>query len=327
MLLFTTDIRGNEKFENLDEMCCRNENTAFPINFCNKYKYNTEIKELNNSSAYNLVTSLNNFYHLMIMTYVNIMMQVFYESLLNTIKHMARLQLNYFDRICTTTQNVQDTMVPLGLDNLKYFDNKTSILSFPPQSLKLFKQVDEPKFYTKANKKEKLNKLKCESFENHKTSTKSYLNSKNFEKKENRMLPKNNKIIPSYYFAETKCLNNLNRSCYTNRPEKEIFKKCVTKTADKTENFRNTSKLATKKISSNQAEVILSSIKKLVQGKNAENMSFECPVCHKHIKRLYHFHRHIKIHTGNKEHKCQFCSYSSVRGDNLKSHMKTHERR
>ena len=32
------------------------------------------------------------------------------------------------------------------------------------------------------------------------------------------------------------------------------------------------------------------------------------------------------IHLGKKDHKCPHCDYSSVRKDNLKSHMKTHDK-
>ena len=62
------------------------------------------------------------------------------------------------------------------------------------------------------------------------------------------------------------------------------------------------------------------------QGHDPENMYIECHICHKRIKRLYHFHRHMRIHTGEKTHKCPYCNYKSVRKDNLKSHMKTHEK-
>ena len=57
-----------------------------------------------------------------------------------------------------------------------------------------------------------------------------------------------------------------------------------------------------------------------------ENMYIQCPICQKRIKRLYHFHRHMRIHTGEKSHQCPYCHYKSVRKDNLKSHMKTHEK-
>ena len=62
------------------------------------------------------------------------------------------------------------------------------------------------------------------------------------------------------------------------------------------------------------------------RGHDPENMYIECHICHKRIKRLYHFHRHMRIHTGEKTHKCPYCNYKSVRKDNLKSHMKTHEK-
>ena len=306
-------------------MCCRNEGTGFSFNFCNKYKYNAEIKESENSSAHNFFTLLNNFYHLMMMSFTKIMMQVFYDSLINTVRSIERLQLNYFDRISSAAENKQYTLVPPNTS--EYFENTTNFSSYSPQSLKFLKQEKESIIYTEHKKKEKVSKLKYGIFTNQKNYTKSFLNSKNFETNENSMLSKNNKNILSNYFAETKFSDNMNRSCYTNRHKQEVFQKWAIKTADKTKKHKDTSKVPANKISAHQAEVILNSIKKLVQGKNTENMSFECPICHKCIKRLYHFHRHIKIHTGNKEHKCKFCSYSSVRKDNLKSHMKTHERR
>ena len=34
----------------------------------------------------------------------------------------------------------------------------------------------------------------------------------------------------------------------------------------------------------------------------------------------------MRIHLGKKDHKCPHCDYSSVRKDNLKSHMKTHDK-
>ena len=34
----------------------------------------------------------------------------------------------------------------------------------------------------------------------------------------------------------------------------------------------------------------------------------------------------MRIHLGKKDHKCPHCDYSSVRKDNLRSHMKTHDK-
>lgn len=66
--------------------------------------------------------------------------------------------------------------------------------------------------------------------------------------------------------------------------------------------------------------------KEMNKGMDPENMYIECPICHKRIKRLYHFQRHMRIHSGEKSHECPYCPYKSVRKDNLKSHMKTHEK-
>lgn len=63
-----------------------------------------------------------------------------------------------------------------------------------------------------------------------------------------------------------------------------------------------------------------------MKGLDPENMYIECPLCHKRIKRLYHFQRHMRIHSGEKSHQCPYCPYKSVRKDNLKSHLKTHEK-
>nr|XP_039265465.1 uncharacterized protein LOC120341096 isoform X1 [Styela clava] len=71
---------------------------------------------------------------------------------------------------------------------------------------------------------------------------------------------------------------------------------------------------------------IVREAKEMNKGMDPENMYIECPICHKKIKRLYHFQRHMRIHSGDKSHTCPFCPYKSVRKDNLKSHMKTHEK-
>ena len=34
----------------------------------------------------------------------------------------------------------------------------------------------------------------------------------------------------------------------------------------------------------------------------------------------------FRIHSGEKSHQCPYCPYKSVRKDNLKSHLKTHEK-
>ena len=35
---------------------------------------------------------------------------------------------------------------------------------------------------------------------------------------------------------------------------------------------------------------------------------------------------YLRIHSGEKSHQCPYCPYKSVRKDNLKSHLKTHEK-
>ena len=71
---------------------------------------------------------------------------------------------------------------------------------------------------------------------------------------------------------------------------------------------------------------IVREAKEQSKGVDPENMYIQCPICQKRIKRLYHFQRHMRIHTGEKTHQCPCCQYKSVRKDNLKSHMKTHEK-
>lgn len=71
---------------------------------------------------------------------------------------------------------------------------------------------------------------------------------------------------------------------------------------------------------------IVREAKNQLKGLDPENMYIECPLCHKRIKRLYHFQRHMRIHSGEKSHQCPYCPYRSVRKDNLKSHLKTHEK-
>lgn len=71
---------------------------------------------------------------------------------------------------------------------------------------------------------------------------------------------------------------------------------------------------------------IVREAKNQLKGLDPENMYIECPLCNKRIKRLYHFQRHMRIHSGEKSHQCPYCPYKSVRKDNLKSHLKTHEK-
>lgn len=74
------------------------------------------------------------------------------------------------------------------------------------------------------------------------------------------------------------------------------------------------------------SEVITREARKKMKTIDPENMYIECPVCSKKIKRLYHFQRHMRIHSGEKQHCCPYCPYKSVRKDNLNSHLKTHEK-
>ncbi|MEL6741121.1 MAG: C2H2-type zinc finger protein [Planctomycetota bacterium] len=83
---------------------------------------------------------------------------------------------------------------------------------------------------------------------------------------------------------------------------------------------------APQRISSSMGASIVNNVKERMRGRDPENMYIQCQICGKRIKRLYHFHRHMRIHTGDKTHQCPYCNYKSVRKDNLKSHMKTHEK-
>ena len=49
---------------------------------------------------------------------------------------------------------------------------------------------------------------------------------------------------------------------------------------------------------------------------------YGCPFCPKIMKNTQGIKRHIMIHTGEKPFSCEYCSYTSNRSSNLRSHMK-----
>ena len=51
---------------------------------------------------------------------------------------------------------------------------------------------------------------------------------------------------------------------------------------------------------------------------------FECPLCFKTFQKQNHLTRHIKIHSGERQHKCPYCGKAFLRSDNLKKHVRIH---
>lgn len=51
---------------------------------------------------------------------------------------------------------------------------------------------------------------------------------------------------------------------------------------------------------------------------------FECSLCFKTFQKQNHLTRHIKIHSGDRQHKCPYCGKAFLRSDNLKKHIRIH---
>ena len=50
----------------------------------------------------------------------------------------------------------------------------------------------------------------------------------------------------------------------------------------------------------------------------------KCPICGLHIEHQTNMARHMKTHTGERQHKCITCGKMFSRTDSLKRHMFTH---
>ena len=52
--------------------------------------------------------------------------------------------------------------------------------------------------------------------------------------------------------------------------------------------------------------------------------SVECEICHKKLADPSSLYRHRKIHSGDKPHKCPYCTRRFIQRYNMKQHIKTH---
>ena len=287
-------------------------------------------------SAENNVFMSNNIYQLLMMMYTNTLLQSFFDSIIHKLIEIANMQFNYVDWINNENRNVQEmqTLSYYGchwLINKSFtpfynsFYNKNSFGYLSCQSIKHNKQNETRKFKLMVNEKGKLNESKFKSFENQKTNLKNILNTKYSVKNENRLFSTKFSNLSTIFVSDKNFFTGSSTPCSINKHEQETSQKYLNKTATKIKNYKTTNGISSIKVSSYQGENIWNSIRKNIKGKNTERTYIECSICHKRIKRLYHFHRHMKIHTGKKDYKCPYCSYSSFRKDNLKSHMKKHK--